>query len=62
MKRSVLSVLMAFAAVEVSAATYYVDGSSPSDYDGLAPAFDGVHGPKKTFRGLLTQPVRTIRS
>ena len=53
MKRSVLSVLMAFAAVEVSAATYYVDGSSPSDYDGLAPAFDGVHGPKKNIQGAV---------
>lgn len=35
----------------VSATTYYVNGTTGDDlYDGLAAAWDGVHGPKKTIQ------------
>jgi alkaline phosphatase len=34
---------------------YYVNDSTGSDaYDGLAPVWDGVHGPKKTISGAIT--------
>lgn len=39
--------------------TRYVDGTSGNDaWDGLAPAWDGVHGPKKTLNGAEDTPVQ----
>ena len=35
--------------------TYYIDPAGGSDnYDGLAPSFDGTHGPKQTWNALTT--------
>ncbi len=38
--------------------TYYVNGAAGNDtWDGLAPAWDGVHGPKQTLRAGLDATV-----
>ena len=45
-------IFIAFLAVGASAqTTYYADATNGNDmYDGLAPVFDGTHGPKATIQ------------
>jgi parallel beta-helix repeat protein len=42
------------------ATTYYVNGSAGNDsYDGLAPTWDGTHGPKKTIQAGINISANT---
>lgn len=49
---AVIPLVLILAASSALATTYYVNGTNGSDsWNGLAPAWDGANGPKKTIQG-----------